>query len=85
MSKIYFESKNAKCPFYLHERQQVICCESIIPNAVTHITFPHIALQRNHQDRYCNTMQYEDCPHCQAVMKRYADEEAENETTQKNE
>lgn len=76
MGKQYFESKEAKCPFYLHERQQEICCESVIPNAVTHITFPHIALQREHQKRYCHTLQYEGCPHCRAVMERYRSEEA---------
>ena len=73
--KIFFESKEAKCPFYLHERQQVICCESTIPDAVIHMTFPHIALQRAHQTKYCYTMQYEKCPHYRAVIKRYEDEE----------
>lgn len=77
MAKIYFESKEAKCPFYLHERQQVICCESVIPNAVTHLTFPHIALQRAHQAEYCNTMRYDNCPQCKAVMRRYEDEDRE--------
>lgn len=74
--KKFYESKEAKCPFYLHERQQVICCESSIPDAVIHITFPHIAIQRSHEAKYCYTMNYEVCPHCRAVMRRY--EEAEN-------
>lgn len=74
MGKTYFESKEVKCPFYLHERQQVISCESEIPDAVTNISFPHIAIQREHQKQYCYTMHYEDCPHYRAVMERYKDE-----------
>lgn len=72
MSKSYYESKNAKCPFYLHERQQEICCESIIPNAVTHIAFPRIEMKRIHQEKYCYTMNYENCKRYQALIKRYA-------------
>ena len=74
--KLYYESKEAKCPFYLHERQQVISCESSIEGALTHITFPHVSLQRAHEAKYCYTMKYEGCPHYRAVMQRY--DEAEN-------
>lgn len=72
MGKTYFESKEAKCPFYLHERQQEICCESIVPNAVAHIAFPRNEAKIEHQERYCNTMNYEDCKRYQALIKRYA-------------
>lgn len=74
MGKTYFSSKEAKCPFYLRERQQEICCESTIPKAVMHMTFPHVNLQREHQSNYCNTMDYENCPHCKALMKKYSEE-----------
>lgn len=76
MAKKYYESKKAKCPFYLHECQQEICCESSIPGAVTHITFPLVSLQRAHQGEYCYTMRYDNCPHFRAVERRYEDEKA---------
>lgn len=76
--KEYYESKKAKCPFYLHERQQEICCESSIQGAVIHITFPLVSFQRAHQTEYCYTMQYDKCPHYKAVERRY-EQEKKNE------
>ncbi len=82
-NKKWFESKDAKCPFYLHERQQVICCESVIPNTVMQLSFTHIERQREHQREYCHTMQYERCPQCKAVMQRYIEEEEGNTSNHK--
>ena len=75
MAKVWFESKEVKCPFYLHERQQIICCESVIPDTVAQIAYPHINKQREHQQKFCYDLNnYDKCPHYIAVMKRYEDE-----------
>lgn len=77
----YTGGANAVCPFYIREADKSITCEGAIPGAENAIKFTTEEEKRRHQDRYCSTFRFGDCPTAKAIEQNMVKTEIAGNTS----
>ena len=63
-----------KCPFFIKENVDYICCEGYIKNTSMLTRFPNSALKREHEKKYCYKEDGGRCPMARQLYAKYEKE-----------
>lgn len=66
----YYESKEAKCPFYRKEDQYKVFCEGVNNISSINLNFPNTKECRAYKKEHCNSNYYK-CPICKMLYDKY--------------
>ncbi len=67
---MYYGSEDVQCPFYKGETKNSLKCEGVFALSCIN-NFTDKAAKNRHKEQYCNA-KYQKCPHCKALMFKYA-------------
>jgi hypothetical protein len=68
----YYESKEAKCPFYRKEDQYKVFCEGVNNISSINLNFPNRKECRAYKKEHCNS-NYHKCSICKMLYDKYKD------------
>ena len=70
--------RDAKCPFFCAHTKDSVICEGLIPDSRARISFENGAGKKTQYAVFC-CWKFENCERYQALMKRYLEEQEEDE------
>ena len=68
----YYESKEAKCPFYHKEDRYKVFCEGVENASSINLNFPNTREYKAYKEEYCNNKYYK-CPIYNMLYSKYKD------------
>ena len=67
-----FDSKLAKCPFYIRNESNRICCEGLKERTTINFVFEDSKKLKIYMDTYCNSIyNYKNCMICYMLNRKY--------------
>lgn len=67
---VNYGTADVKCPFYTSETRITLKCEGMF-SCNCDFEFKTVEQKCQHKEKYCNTYNFNSCPHYRSLMEKY--------------